>query len=233
VLKAPLSAAGRGRHLAAGPAFPDGIDRRRIERLFARHGPLLFEPWMERLADFGAAAFLAPGDPRRNGWHPSRRNGWHLRRIGWHHLRVDRGGRFQGIELRLDGPPPELADADLELLDRTLDGAARALARRGYAGPFGVDVWRYRRRDGTVAWNPLGEVNARLTFGWVARAIAERLRGPLDLPDGALLRLRLGRRIPPRVLPLLLPGTGDGIAAWLEVDPPGRPLGYNVGGPAE
>jgi hypothetical protein len=40
-------------------------------------------------------------------------------------------------------------------------------------GPFGIDAWRHRLPDGTLALNPLGEINARMTFGLVAWALEE------------------------------------------------------------
>jgi 1,4-dihydroxy-2-naphthoate octaprenyltransferase len=37
-----------------------------------------------------------------------------------------------------------------------------------------VDAWTYRKADGTVVFHPLGEINARMTFGLVAWAGASR-----------------------------------------------------------
>jgi hypothetical protein len=151
VVKAPLSAAGRDRYIARqGPALADPKDRRTVEHLFARHGPLLFEPWMERIADYGCAALLTAAG---------------LRIIGIHRQRVDRKGQFAGIEL----------DAGLPVRDRerfreVVEGVAAALRREGYAGPFGVDAWTYRRPAGGAVFHPLGEINARMTFGLVAWA---------------------------------------------------------------
>ena len=59
---------------------------------------------------------------------------------------------------------------------------ASALRSAGYVGPFGIDAWRYRRDDGAIVLNPLGEINARMTFGLVEWARAERLLD-LRLPD--------------------------------------------------
>src|SRR6185295_10031796 len=85
VVKAPLSAAGRERYIErSGPAISDAKARRTVERLFARHGALLFEPWLDRVDDFGLSALLTPGD---------------LRIVGVHRQRVDRKGRFLGIDL--------------------------------------------------------------------------------------------------------------------------------------
>jgi hypothetical protein len=181
VIKAPLSASGRDRYI-----HREGEkDRSRITRLFERHGPLLFEPWMERTEDFGVAALLLPSETRV---------------VSFHRLRVDRRGQFTGIDLMAGVPPEPLAEA--------VDAVARALRTAGYLGPFGIDAWRYRRPDGSIAWNPLGEINARMTFGLVARALAERL-------GLAGVRLTFGREIPDGAIPLLLPGRDGSGAAWL------------------
>ncbi|MES1241935.1 MAG: hypothetical protein ABUT39_09985 [Acidobacteriota bacterium] len=151
VVKAPYSASGRSRYIHREEgrlADPKAV--RTVERLFHLHGPLLFEPWMERTADFGACALLTPAG---------------LRVLGFHRQTVDVKGQFSGIEL-MDETPPGMAE--------TVEGVGRALERAGYAGPFGIDAWEYRTADGRLAFNPLGEINARMTFGLVARARAER-----------------------------------------------------------
>lgn len=151
IVKAPLSAAGRDRMIQrSGPALTDPKERRTAEHLFERHGPLLFEPWLDRIADYGCAALLTATE---------------LRIVGIHRQRVDLKGQFAGIELNADLP-----DRDRERFLEVMGGVASALRREGYAGPFGVDAWTYRRADGNVIFHPLGEINARMTFGLVAWA---------------------------------------------------------------
>jgi len=151
IVKAPLSAAGRDRYIARqGPALTDPKGRRTVEHLFERHGPLLFEPWMERIADYGCAALLTAAA---------------LRIAGIHRQHVDGKGQFMGIDLDAGLP-----DRDRGRFLDVVAGVAAALRREGYAGPFGVDAWTYRRPDGTAAFHPLGEINARMTFGLVAWA---------------------------------------------------------------
>ena len=151
VVKAPLSASGRDRYIERnGPAVHDPKTRRTVENLFERHGPLLFEPWMERIEDFGCAVLLTPTV---------------LRLIGIHRQRVDRKGQFAGIDLEAN-----LSGRDRERFLEVVEGVASALCGEGYAGPFGVDAWTYRRPDGSTAFHPLGEINARMTFGLVAWA---------------------------------------------------------------
>lgn len=150
VVKAPYSASGRSRYIhreSAVLADPKAV--RTVERLFELHGPLLFEPWMDRTADFGCSALLTPSG---------------LRVLGFHRQMVDVKGQFGGVVIR--ETPPGMTEA--------VEGVARALERAGYAGPFGIDAWEYRTPDGNLAFNPLGEINARMTFGLVARVAAER-----------------------------------------------------------
>lgn len=168
VLKAAYAAAGRWRVIHRPPApFPAA----RVTRLLARHGPLHFEPWCDRTLDVGALGLVG-----RAAWRP----------LGVHRLHADRDGRFAGIDV-VPGDDVGLEPGERRLLDTTMAAVAEALRRAGYTGPFGVDAWRHRRGDGTEAFHPLGEINPRLTFGFVARSLGER-RG------GGGCSLRLGGR---------------------------------------
>ena len=197
VVKAPLSASGRDRYIERmGPEISDPRARRAIARLFDRHGPLLFEPWMNRTADFGVSAVLTATE---------------LQIVGIHGQHVDRKGQFAGIDLQ-----PSLSGSERERLLETVESVALALRRADYAGPFGIDAWRYRKPGGEEMLHPLGEINARLTFGRVAWALAERLPGTV--------RLRFGRSLPAPepgkdegIVPLLAPGSEKGTAAWIEL----------------
>lgn len=178
VVKAPLSASGRSRYIERNvPPLQDAKTRRTVERLFERHGPLLFEPWMDRVEDFGLSVLLTPAGTRT---------------LSFHRQLVDRKGQFAGIELPGKLEKIELPEADRERLEEVVQGAARALRRAGYLGPFGIDLWRYRRPDGAVVLHPLGEINARMTFGLVARALVDRVRGDLGIGEGAVVRVQEG-----------------------------------------
>ena len=165
VVKAPFSAAGRERLVGAGlEALRDPGVRRRLEGLFARHGSLLLEPWVERTADFGAAGLVTPEAARL---------------VTVHRQEIGRGGGFRRIlPIGPEGPPSGLAPAERDLLETAFRAAAEALRAAGYAGPFGIDAFRWRRPGGGESFHPLCEINPRLTFGLVARALAERAPGP-------------------------------------------------------
>lgn len=196
VLKAPFSASGRLRVRRHGQALDRAIETR-IERLFTRFGTLCFEPWVERLLDIGCLG-LVEGPAQWRIFPP-------------HRLETDRAGVFRGIALEAD--EGWLAPADRQALARAADRAARALAGAGYRGPFGIDGFVYRLPHGAQALQPICEINARLSFGFVAHALAERHGAPA-------LGLRVGTELPPPrpdVLPLLRPGADDHTASWLEL----------------
>jgi len=197
VLKAPYSASGRNRYIERlGPRISDPRSRRAVERLFELHGPLLFEPWMNRTADFGVSALLDPSG---------------LRVVGVHGQRVDIKGQFAGIDLQ-----PILSNAERSRLLEIVEAVAAALNRAGYAGPFGIDAWRYRKENGEEVFHPLGEINARMTFGLVAWTLAERVEGIVRLCFGRSLPGATGGQ-PAATVPLLAPGSVRGPAAWVEL----------------
>jgi hypothetical protein len=199
VLKAPFSASGRLRvRCYRRTIAPDIIIR--IERLLARFGSLCFEPWMERLADFGCLGLIEDTST------------WHI--LPPHRLETDRTGVFHGIAV--DPDTPWLAPPERAAVTRAATEAARSLAQAGYRGPFGIDAFTFRTAAGTPGLQPICEINARLSFGFVAHALALRL-------GCARLRLRVDTGAPPapppetRIVPLLVPGSDDDTSAWLEL----------------
>lgn len=199
VLKAAWSAAGRARVVLS-----EGDDLAPADALIRRWGAVLFEPWMDRVADFGALGVVREEDVLVQGLHRQR---------------VDGAGKFSGIVV-LRGRSTAGA---LGALDRvTIEETARAVGERlhdaGYRGPFGIDAWTHRVA-GQVRLHPLGEINARLTMGFVARAAVERLAG--RYPEDAPVSLFVGRGAPPPdAVPLLLPGADDDTSAWIAEDAP-------------
>lgn len=171
VLKSPYSAAGQGHwHLAPG----ETPEPARLEQQLRRHGGLLHEVWEERRDDFGVAGWVdAAGTPRLAGAHT---------------LGVDARGRFRSVRAAAPGAPPGELGADvLRQLVSVFAQLGEALARTGYRGPFGLDA--YRTAEGRL--RPLVELNARLGFGLLTHALAERLRdaGRLAPDEGLELRL--------------------------------------------
>jgi hypothetical protein len=152
VVKAPYSASGRHRLRHRGP--PDAAARTRISRLLAG-GPLLFEPWVERIADLGVVGLIDRAD--------------NVRLFPPHRLDNDPAGVFRGIDV--DGADVATEGERAQIMDAAA-AAAAALAARGYRGPFGIDAFVWRDAAGARRLQPMSEINARLTFGLVARATA-------------------------------------------------------------
>lgn len=203
IAKAPLSAAGRLRLRRRGPDLDDAA-RARLRRLFDRFGELLFEPWLERVRDLGCCGRVA--DDGAVEVAPP------------HGLDTDEVGIVRGIEVG-DG----LLSADHErALSDTTRAVGEALRAAGYRGPYGVDAFVYRDGAGGERLRPLVEVNARHTFGSVARAVARRLVG-----DGGRCRLVLATADPRHpveptagrtCVELVAATDGDGTRAWLELE---------------
>lgn len=182
VCKARWTAAGRDRARGTGATLAGEL-RTRIGRMLERLGPLVFEPWLDRTADFGVcgeitAAGVTVAEP--------------------HHLRCDPRGGFLGIELGF-------ADrSTTDYLQGAAHAAATRLAQTGYRGPFATDAFMYRDpRTGRTHLHPVCELNARFTFGWIARALGARLG----------IR-RLGFDPPPHGATVLIAPGDDRVTAW-------------------
>lgn len=207
VLKAPFSAAGRERLRGAGRGDLAPRDAARAARLFARHGALLFEPWMQRTADFGAV-----------GWVDAEGT----RLLGLHRQDLDGYGRFRGLTVPVQEAQkaPGLGVDEAEALAATLMQVGQRLWSAGYAGAFGIDAWRYSDCTGCARFHPLGEINPRFTFGLLIHALAARLLAAGERFEN--LRFGLGRApaadsvsgTKARTVPLLLPAPDDPTSAW-------------------
>ncbi len=184
IAKAPWTAAGRDR--ARGEGAPTAEQRAYLGKLVQRGGAVVVEPWCERLVDTGVCATVR-ADGRIDGEPP-------------HTLLTDARGTFVGIDLA----PPALEPSEHAALTAAVHGAGLALARLGYAGPFAIDAFAYRAPDGTRRFHPLCEINARYTFGWIARALASR---------HGITRLGFTNPAPPGATVLITPAA-DGVIAW-------------------
>lgn len=147
VLKRMFGFAGRGL-LRVRPPSATPHERAWATRALAS-GPLLLEPWVERLGDFAQHGHVASDGAVVLGLPTEQR--------------VDERGAWR--ETRL-APPAALSGAEREALSTAALRAGEALAREGYAGPFGVDAFRYRHA-GEARFRAPSEVNARYTMGWV------------------------------------------------------------------
>ena len=76
--------------------------------------------------------------------------------------RCDRRGAWVATEPIEPGSRPAVAASMSEELRRV----ASALFDAGYFGPFGIDAFSYRDRQGRLAFQPRSEVNARYSMGF-------------------------------------------------------------------
>jgi hypothetical protein len=160
VAKAAWTAAGRDRVI--GDGAPTGEQMTYLGRMLGRVGAIVVEPWLERMFDLGVCVWpdgeVAPA----------------------HTLLVDARGGFVGI----DAAPPPLTDGEQAQLARAIDATRQALARVAYRGPFTIDAFVYRE-GGERKLRPVCEINARYSFGHVARALGARTLGFGPAPAGA------------------------------------------------
>lgn len=167
VCKALWTAAGRDRVRRIGDTLDDAT-RTRLARLLAVHGALVFEPWMARTLDVGQGGHVTAAA---------------VTLLPPHRGLVDDGGVIRGIVVD-DGAA--LEPGERTRLAETALTAGRALAAAGYVGPFVVDAFVHER-GGRRTLHPLCELNARLTFGLVARAWADLRGAPVTLGLGGPL----------------------------------------------
>ena len=187
VAKAPLSASGRFRLRRRGAL--DQPSRTRAVRLLGQFGELLFEPWVQRSADFGCCGRVDDAGVAVEAAHV---------------LLVDDAGVFRGIQLA--GVPGDAATA----MTTTAARVGTELRDAGYRGPFAIDGYRYVDRAGQPALRPFCELNARHSFGHIAWALARR-----NGVDG--LRLRIDRGdLPAGANALLAAGANEPTCAWWE-----------------
>lgn len=197
ICKARWTAAGRDRARGTGDALIGEL-RIRISRMLQRFGPLVFEPWLDRVVDLGVCGEVTTGGE--------------VRLLEPHRIATDPRGGFLGIELspRID---PGVAEP---LCAVARAAATRLAAQTGYRGRFAIDAFVYRDpgRDpgldprnapGSAAHllHPLCEINARHSFGWIAHALARRLG-----------TRRLGFDAPPPGATVLIAPGPDRVTAW-------------------
>lgn len=181
VAKAPWTAAGRDRMRWTGALASD--KRTYVERLLARQGAVVVEPWCERVLDVGICARV-DGAGTVTVESP-------------HGIVVDARGGFVGIDTGV----PALEAAERDALEAAVHRVGPALAKLGYRGPFALDAFVYLV-EGKRRFHAVCEINARHTFGFVAKALGVR-------------RLMLAGTPPPDARLLITPGD-DGVCAWVE-----------------
>jgi hypothetical protein len=187
VCKAPWTAAGRDRAHGHGPVAA-GETRVHLGRMLERFGALVFEPWMDRILDLGLCGQLKPDGTL------------HIDKP--HTLLSDQRGAFQGIDLL----EPALTPEEHGQLARTAEEAGKTLRGLDYTGAFTIDAFVYKQH-GMRKLHSLCELNARHSFGHVARALHGKL-GIRVLGMGTPPPAEEGVRI------LVAPAADDPFTAW-------------------
>jgi uncharacterized ferritin-like protein (DUF455 family) len=173
LLKAPFASAGRGlRRVGRGALSP--ADHAWAARALA-HGPLVVEPWLDRVADLSLHLDATPDGT--------------LRTLGFSSFVADARGQWRAsiVGLAPAGLPADVcrwwspggAAPRFGPVAAALRAAlAPAVTAAGYAGPLGVDLLLARGPGGALALHPLVEINPRWTFGRVALALGPRVGAP-------------------------------------------------------
>ncbi|HLL71589.1 MAG TPA: hypothetical protein VK363_09165 [Pyrinomonadaceae bacterium] len=151
VVKSPYGFAARERVLGRGARL-EGAQATWARRQFAKGATLIFQPWLERVREYGVTMEIEMGGE--------------IRIIGTSDLQTNGAGTGTGYLLGRRIEPRRAAE--LERFARTV-GAC--LFAEGYTGPAGVDALEH-----AGGLHPLLEVNARYTMGFVALAVERALK---------------------------------------------------------
>jgi hypothetical protein len=151
VIKSPFGFAARERVLGRGARL-EGAQATWARRQLARGATLIFQPWLERVREYGVTIQIE-SDGR-------------IRVVGISDLQTNGAGTGTGYLLGRKVEPHRASE--LERIARTV--GARLFAE-GYAGPAGVDAVEHAR-----GLHPILEINARYTMGFVALAVERALK---------------------------------------------------------
>ena len=151
VVKSPSGFAARERVLGRGPRV-EGAQAAWASKRLARGEPLIFQPWLEVVREYGVVVEVA-----RKGAH---------RLLGVSDLQTNGAGTGTGYVL---GRPP--APLRMKEIEDVAAVVCERLCAEGYGGPAGFDALEHAK-----GLHPLLEVNARYTMGFVALAVERELR---------------------------------------------------------
>jgi hypothetical protein len=150
VIKSPFGFAARERVLGRGAQL-EGAQATWARRQFAAGVTLIFQPWLERVREYGVTLEIKPDGKI------------HLHGIS----DLQTNGAGTGTGYLLGRTLDSQRASELEELAHVI--GAR-LFREGYTGPAGVDALEHTR-----GLHPLLEINARYTMGFVALAVERAL----------------------------------------------------------
>lgn len=152
VIKSAFGFAARERVLGRGPTLAGTTADGWIKRRFARGETLIFQPWLEKLREYGVTLMIGPGGE--------------IDIEGISDLLTNGAGT--GIGYLLGRPPAPQRREQLHEIARLV---GQRLFADGYTGPAGVDAIEH-----AGGLHPILEVNARYTMGFVAVAVERAIR---------------------------------------------------------
>lgn len=195
-IKEPFGVSGGGSRLLKKSEFESLSYKGFIKKLFSdsakripSEGRVTLEPCIERLLDFSVTSYVGSGPDKAVHKYQMVRS------------LCDRKGQYRGHYL---GDPFEGLDSTLKRQLYIPRGAVHSWALEAlehvrevctdlhYTGPFGIDCFLYRNKDGQLKiW--ISEINFRHTFGHVASALKKVLAGKhqylwINLPSRFLSR---------------------------------------------
>lgn len=150
LLKRPFGYAGRGR-LRVLPGAILESEERWIEASLRTGEGLQVEPLVERIADFALHGYASRAGVVVLG-APT-------------HQECDAAGVWRSSTRAAFG---ELAPEEKSALTHAATQAGLALTNARYFGPFGLDAFRWKIKNGEIRFNPRCEINARYSMGWAA-----------------------------------------------------------------
>jgi hypothetical protein len=151
VIKSPFGFAARERVLGRGQRL-EGAQATWVRRQFAGGKTLIFQPWLERVREYGVTLEIT--------------HGGEINLDGISDLQTNGAGTGTGYLLgrKIDSG----RRAELESMAQVV---GERLFREGYAGPAGMDALEH-----VGGLHPLLEINARYTMGFVAIAVERALK---------------------------------------------------------
>jgi hypothetical protein len=155
VIKNPFGFAARERVLGRSTRL-EGAQATWAQRQFARGETLIFQPWLERVREYGVTLEINPDGE--------------INLVGISDLQTNGAGTGTGYLLGR-----KIDSYRASELERVAREVGARLFKEGYVGPVGVDALEH-----TGGLHPLLEINARYTMGFVALAV-ERALNPQTL----------------------------------------------------
>ncbi len=158
VVKLPWSSSGRG--VIYSSALPPDTFRNVVSGMIKRQGSVLVEPHYRRISDFAMLFECRDGQA-------------HF--VGLSMFVTADKGFYCGNLVAGDDEIARRTDTDVNRLIPAVGDALSKVVATHYSGPAGVDMLTYRDNSGCVAIAPCIEVNLRMTMGFAARAVMNRL----------------------------------------------------------